>query len=128
MRRIVAVPPGARLSRRSNSWRGGSAAMLSCARLAADCSAAYAFDAASTCAGSGEKPLLALLVQFPVQIPSDFCQRDAGGLSPLGQQLLAADDEAPQLESVGRDGHGPFLNRFEHRYPIGGGKYSVNKV
>ena len=51
---MVAVPPGARFSRRSSSWRGGSAATLSSTRLAADGSAAYAFDTASTRIGSGE--------------------------------------------------------------------------
>ena len=122
MRRIVAVPPGARFSRRSSSWRGGSAAMLSCARLEADGSAAYAFAAASTCVGSGENSAsraaknraLVLLVQFPVQIQGDLGQRHASRLAPLGQQFLAAADEAPDLESVARDDRGALLNRFEH--------------
>ena len=124
MRRIVAVPPGARFSRRSSSWRGGSAATLSCARLAADGSAAYAFDAASTCMRIGrelgeqrrEESRLLLVVQFPVQIQRDLGQRHAGRLAALGQQLPAAGDEAPDLESVARDGRGALLNGFEHAW------------
>ena len=96
--------------------------MLSCARLAADGSAAYAFAAASTRVGSGENSAsraaknraFSLSSEFPVQIQRDLGERYARRLAALGQQFLAAGDEAPDLEPVARDDRCAFLNRFEH--------------
>jgi hypothetical protein len=90
MRRIVAVPPGARFSRRSNSWRGGSDGDAELRQIGSRRIAAYAFAAASTASGSGENSVeqgreesrLFLVVQFPVQIQGDLGQRTRPAASP----------------------------------------------
>jgi len=48
----------------------------------------------------------------------DLGERNASRLTPLGQQLPAADDEAPDLESVARNYRCTFLNRGEHARPV----------
>ena len=55
-----------------------------------------------------EELRLAPLVQCRIQIQRDPGQRHAGSLTAFGQQFPAADNEAPQLEPVGRNGGGAF--------------------
>jgi hypothetical protein len=53
-----------------------------------------------------------LVVQFPIQVQGDLGQGHPRRLAPLGQQFLAADDEAPDLESVARDDRCAFLKQI----------------